>query len=55
MAEIVKSALADRAFVRWSVACLLLVAVSWWIQDQTNFISLSGVGMSSEFGPTVRI
>ena len=42
MAEIVRSMLEDRAFVRWSVACLLLVAVSWWIQDQTNFISLSG-------------
>ena len=42
MAEIVRTALADKAFVRWSAACLLLVALSWWIQDQTNFISLAG-------------
>ena len=42
MAEIVRSALADKGFVRWSVACLLLIALSWWIQDQTSFISLSG-------------
>ena len=42
MAEIVRSALADKGFVRWSVACLLLIALSWWIQDQTNFIPLAG-------------
>lgn len=41
MAEIVRTVLADRGFVRWSVACLLLVALSWWIQDQTNFVSLA--------------
>ena len=42
MTEIVSSALADKGFVRWSVACLLLIALSWWIQDQLNFISLAG-------------
>ncbi len=41
MAEIVRTALADKAFVRWSVACLLLIALSWWIQDQTKFIPLA--------------
>ena len=42
MAEIVRSVLADKGFVRWSVVCLLLVVMSLWIQDQTNFISLAG-------------
>lgn len=42
MAEIVRTVLADKGFVRWSVACILLVALSWWLQDQTDFISLSG-------------
>ncbi len=42
MAEIVRTALADKAFVRWSASCLLLIALSWWMQDQTNFISLAG-------------
>ena len=41
MAEIVRSVLADKGFVRWSYACLVLVALSWWIQDQLNFVSLS--------------
>lgn len=41
MAEIVRSVLADKGFVRWSVVCLLLVVMSLWIQDQTNFISLA--------------
>ena len=46
MGEIIREALADRGFVRLSVTCLMVFAVSTWVQDQSHF-----VGLGSDWPP----